>query len=272
MNDSSYNDLSPFSLESQLAFFNENTQFYNDRQYNKMSKKSKKEYYVNNKKSKRNEVQHESEKIRNIKIEPRTETQSEYVKSLNNPDIHLVFGIGVAGSGKTYLATKWAALSLLNNKFDKIVVTRPTVSVDEDIGFLPGTMEEKLAPWVLPVFDIFSDIFGKMRVEYMMKTGKIEIAPLAYMRGRSFTNSVILLDEAQNTTPQQLKMCLTRIGEGSKMIITGDTDQSDYGGANGLTDFLHRYKHCDGIRTINFSKRDIIRHPIIDKILDMYKE
>ena len=209
----------------------------------------------------------------NTTLDPRSERQKEYLTMLEDHHTHMVFGVGPAGSGKTYMATKWAALALQEDIFDKIIITRPTVSVSENIGFLPGTLEEKMDPWILPVKDVLEEVFGKSKVESFFRLGKISIEPLGFMRGRTFKNSVILLDEAQNCTPDQLKMFLTRIGEGSKIIVTGDIKQSDYNNTkNGLLDFLIRIKKIDGVDVIKFDKSDIQRHHLIGEILKLYGE
>ena len=207
-----------------------------------------------------------------LTLEPRTQNQKEYLHYLDDPNTHVVFGIGPAGTGKTYLATKWAGISLLEDRFDKIVITRPAVSVSEKLGFLPGGIREKMDPWLLPIIDVLIEVLGKTRFESFIKFGKIEIAPLAFMRGRTFKNAVVLLDEAQNSTPDQTKTFLTRIGEGSKMIITGDIYQSDYKDKNGLVDFMTRFVATDGIELVEFNKTDIVRHHLIGDILKMYGE
>ena len=208
----------------------------------------------------------------NHSLKPRTERQKHYLAHLDDPNTHIVFGIGPAGSGKTYIAAKWAALSLLEGVFDKIVISRPAVSVSEKHGYLPGDLKEKMEPWLMPIFDVFTEVFGKSRLESFIRLGKIEIAPLAFMRGRTFKNSVILLDEAQNCTSDQMKMFLTRIETGSKMVITGDTKQSDYKDKNGLLDFLTRFSKSEGIEMVRFDNADIVRHHLIATILKMYGE
>jgi phosphate starvation-inducible PhoH-like protein len=182
----------------------------------------------------------------------------------------MLFGIGPAGTGKTYIATKWAAMQLQNGTFDKIVISRPAVSVGEKHGFLPGDLREKMEPWLMPILDVLGEVFDKTKLESYFKFGKIEIAPLAYMRGRTFKNAIILLDEAQNCTPDQIKMFLTRIGEGSKMIVTGDMKQSDFKKDNGLSDFINRFQAVEGIEIVEFDKSDIQRHHLISDILKMY--
>ena len=217
---------------------------------------------------------HQSDKREklNLSLKPRTERQKYYLNYLDDPNTHIVFGIGPAGSGKTYIAAKWAAISLLDGVFDKIVISRPAVSVSEKHGYLPGDLKEKMEPWLMPIFDVFTEVFGKSKLESFINLGKIEIAPLAFMRGRTFKNSAILLDEAQNCTSDQMKMFLTRIETGSKMVITGDTKQSDYRDKNGLLDFLTRFNDAEGIKMVRFDNTDIVRHHLIETILKMYGE
>jgi len=236
-----------------------------------MERKSRKDKRRNKKEK---FIPHEKEMHHTVKtnciLTPRSERQKAYINMLEDPYMHIVFGVGPAGSGKTYIATKWAALALQNDIFDKIIITRPTVSVSEKIGFLPGTLEEKMEPWLMPIIDVLEEVFGKQKVESFIRLGKIEIAPLAFMRGRTFKQSIILLDEAQNCTTDQFKMFLTRIGEGSKMVVTGDMKQSDFKKDNGLSDFISRLKKVDGIDMIKFDNSDIQRHHLIGTILEMY--
>jgi phosphate starvation-inducible PhoH-like protein len=164
-------------------------------------------------------------KQRNVDILPRNRNQEEYVLELLDTDKNIVFGIGPAGTGKTLLACQSAVKAFLNGEVERIVVTRPAVSADEDLGFLPGTLEEKMAPWTRPIFDVFREHFYANEIEGMIKEGVIEISPLAYMRGRTFKDAYIIADEMQNATPNQMKMLLTRIGTGSKMVVTGDLAQ-----------------------------------------------
>ena len=159
-------------------------------------------------------------------------------------------------------------------KIEKIVVTRPAVSADEDLGFLPGTLEEKMAPWTRPIFDVFSEYYHKKEISRYLEEGVIEISPLAYMRGRTFKNSYIIADEIQGTTVNQMKMLLTRLGDNSKMVVTGDLNQADRLGGNGLDDFICRLKDKNPklIDLMEFTTGDIERHPVIKEILSMYGE
>lgn len=173
----------------------------------------------------------------------------------------------------TYLSTLYAIQAFQNHTIDKIIITRPAVSVDEKHGFLPGSLVDKMEPWIMPILDVFSLHYSKKEIEKLIEYNKLEVAPLAFMRGRNFANSVILGDEMQNSTPSQMKMLLTRIGEGSKLIITGDLEQHDAGyEKNGLLDFIQRFENHSNIAITRFSNRDVERHPIIEDILSMYKK
>jgi len=162
---------------------------------------------------------------------------------------------------------------LKNNKINKLVVTRPAVSVDEQHGFLPGTLQEKMAPWTRPIFDVFEDYYSPDQIEFMLGDNKIEIAPLAYMRGRTFKDSYIIADEMQNATDNQMKMLLTRIGENSKLVVTGDLNQHERGfESNGLKCIMERLSNAnsDRIKMVNFTNTDIERHPVVTEVLDLY--
>jgi phosphate starvation-inducible protein PhoH and related proteins len=213
------------------------------------------------------------EKKQQVKIIPRNKSQDIYYSKLQNPDNTIVFAIGPAGTGKTLLATQ-AAIKLLKEKeIDKIIVTRPAVSVDEQHGFLPGTLEQKMEPWTKPIFDVFAEYYYSKNIQTMIEEGVIEIAPLAYMRGRTMKNSFIIADEMQNATPNQMKMLLTRIGENSRMVVTGDLRQADRLDHNGLLEFINLLKEHDKlehIHVVNFSQRDIERHPAVKEILNVY--
>jgi phosphate starvation-inducible PhoH-like protein len=194
----------------------------------------------------------------------RTIQQSLYVKKLLDMRKPIIVASGPAGCGKTLFACKAAAHALLTKRVESIIITRPTVSVDEELGFLPGKLEKKMEPWVKPMFEIFE----KDRVQR-----SVEIVPLAYMRGRTFKNSFIIADEMQNSTPNQMKMVLTRLGEGSKMVVTGDLDQSDLRVSNnGLWDIFKRLgdQELEYIDRIVFSNEDIQRHPAVSEVLNMY--
>lgn len=208
-----------------------------------------------------------------VELLPRSVAQEEYVDALCDPDQHVVFAMGPAGCGKTLLATQYAVKGLLDGTFDKIVITRPAVSVDEQHGFLPGGLVEKMQPWMMPILDVFKEHFSPAQVAKMIQDEVIEIAPLAFMRGRTFKNSIIIADEMQNSTASQTKMVLTRIGENSKILVTGDLKQHDRGfDTNGLKDFVERLaqRRSGGISVIQFEASDVERHPIIEDILAIY--
>ena len=204
---------------------------------------------------------------------PKNLAQENYIDALENPNIDIVFAIGNAGTGKTYLATLFAIIQLKSGTCDKVIISRPNIAVDDkDIGFLPGNIYQKMAPWTKPVLDVFEEYYSVKEITAMIENNVIEMVPLAYIRGRTFKNAVIILDEAQNTTKNSMLSALTRIGEGSKMIITGDTKQSDRGNTNGLTDFISRFENSEHIALCHFSKKDVERHPVIEEILKMYGE
>jgi phosphate starvation-inducible PhoH-like protein len=212
------------------------------------------------------------------KILPKGDNQKKYVDCLKNDKISIVAGIGPAGCGKTLFACHSGVSSLMTGQYDKLVITRPLVSADEDLGFLPGTMSQKMDPWVRPIFDALEEFYSASQVRDMMQSGVIEISPLSYMRGRTFKRSFIIADEMQNSTPNQMLMMLTRIGEGSKLAVTGDLMQSDlkHGTLNGLADFVKRFKMYSGcsfdgpIRMIEMDAADVLRSEAVAKILDIY--
>jgi phosphate starvation-inducible PhoH-like protein len=194
-------------------------------------------------------------------IIPKTETQRELLNALNSSN--QVFILGPAGTGKTYVTATYAADLYTTKEVDKIVITRPHVTVGKDIGYLPGTLEEKTYPWALPVLDVLIKHLGKGVVETGIKNGNIEMAPLALMRGRSFDNSFIIVDETQNITTHELKMLLTRVGEGSKIVLNGDVQQSDLPSGDGLSKVIHlAKKHILPVPVIEFGINDIIRSDI----------
>lgn len=199
--------------------------------------------------------------------------QENYIDALEDSNIDIVFAIGNAGTGKTYLATLFAIIQLKSGTCEKVVITRPNIAVDDkDIGFLPGNIYQKMAPWTKPVLDVFEEYYSVKEITAMIENNIIEMVPLAYVRGRTFKNSVIILDEAQNTTRNSMLSVLTRIGDDSKMIITGDTKQSDRGNNNGLTDFVARFERSNRIAVCKFGQKDVERHPVIEEILKMYGE
>jgi phosphate starvation-inducible PhoH-like protein len=208
------------------------------------------------------------------KYQPRTENQVKYVEHLNNPNVSVVGGFGPAGSGKTLFACHAAVGSLNTGLVDKIIITRPLISVDdEQLGFLPGSIIHKMDPWTRPIFDILGEFYSVNQIRTMVETGVIEISPLAYMRGRTFKRSFIIADEMQNSSPNQMLMMLTRIGEESKLVITGDLNQSDRSGVNGLCDFIEKLRMSRDdslIKFIELDTVDIQRSPVVSRIIDIY--
>jgi len=201
-----------------------------------------------------------------------TPTQRLYSALLHSP-MPIVVASGPAGTGKTMLACHAAAKSFIDGRVKRIVMTRPAVSVDEQHGFLPGTLEKKMDPWTRPMFDALGSHFGPLHLKAMIKEGKIEVCPLAYMRGRTFDNAYIIGDEMQNSTPSQMKMLLTRIGKDSKMVVTGDCAQHDRGfEKNGLEDLTKRICSLSAnIEHIRFSQEDVMRSEVIKEILSIYQ-
>jgi len=212
------------------------------------------------------------QKKKQVQILPRNRNQETYVLALLDETKDIVFGIGPAGTGKTLLAVQVAVKKFKEGEVDKIIVTRPAVSVDEDLGFLPGTMEEKMAPWTRPIFDVLREYFNAREIEGMIAEGIIEIAPLAYMRGRTFKDAYIIADEMQNATPNQMKMLLTRLGAGSKMCVTGDLAQADRLKDNGLIDFVNHLDTTESSRLnlVRFESKDIERHEAVKEVLRIY--
>ncbi len=198
------------------------------------------------------------------------------MKSLQNTHKSIFFVSGPAGTGKTALACRHASRLLEKNKIDKLIITKPAVSVDEDHGFLPGDIKDKMKPWLLPIIDAMSENIDRTRVETLIKNDVIEIAPIAYMRGRTFKRSFIIADEMQNSTPNQLKMVMTRIGEDSQIVITGDTSQHDRSlSDNGMKDFLNRIQNIEQLEYIEhiiLNNQDIKRHPAISEVLYIYEK
>ncbi len=212
------------------------------------------------------------EKPQDVKIVPRTVNQESYLLKLLDPSKDIVFGVGPAGTGKTMIAVQVAIQMFKEKQVNKIVVTRPVVSVDEDIGFLPGSLEEKMAPWTIPIFDVFKLYFTTADIQNMLFEGVIEISPLAFMRGRTFHSCYIVADEMQNATASQMKMLLTRIGSRSKLAVTGDLAQTDRPKDNGLSDFIDRLnqKSSSLIDIVNFIKSDVQRHEAVKEVLSIY--
>ena len=204
------------------------------------------------------------------KIFPRTAGQAGYFKLLHNNEV--VFGLGPAGTGKTYMAVAWAVDFLKRRQVERIILSRPAVEAGERLGFLPGDMKEKVDPYLRPLYDALYDMMPSDKVDRMLASGEIEIAPLAFMRGRTLSNAFVIIAEAQNTTPVQMKMVLTRLGEDSRMAITGDLSQIDLpsGQLSGLSDAVNRLEDVKGIGITRLSGEDVVRHPVVARILKAY--
>lgn len=203
-------------------------------------------------------------------VEARSEAQGHYLISMSQNDI--TFGIGPAGTGKTFLSAAEACEALLAKEVEKIIITRPVCEAEENLGFLPGDVAEKFAPYFAPVREALEERLGKGFVEYLIGTGKIEIAPLAYMRGRTFKNAFVILDEAQNTTPKQMKLFLTRLGENVRVVINGDSTQQDIRAAvNGLDDAKRRFSRTPGFGLVEFEATDVRRSALVQRIVESYE-
>lgn len=205
-------------------------------------------------------------------IKPKTRGQAAYIKAIMNNT--LTFGIGPAGTGKTYLAVAMAARAYKKKEIDRIIITRPAIEAGEKLGFLPGDLQDKVDPYLRPVFDALSDIFGYESMNRMREKGIIEVAPLAYMRGRTLDNSFIILDEAQNTSKDQMKMFLTRFGFESKVVVNGDITQIDLprGRMSGLTHASLILKNLKDVAIVEFSRDDVVRHSLVKRILERYEQ
>ena len=204
-------------------------------------------------------------------IAPKTEGQRSFIEAMEKKTI--VFAVGPAGTGKTYLAVAYAVSMLKKGEIHKIILTRPAVEAGESLGFLPGDLKEKVDPYLRPLYDALHDLLGAETTERLIEKGTIEIAPLAYMRGRTLDDSFIILDEAQNTTPEQMKMFLTRMGVGSKVVVTGDVTQIDLPDRtrSGLVDALQVLKGVNGIAQCYFTEKDVVRHRLVQEIIKAYE-
>ena len=205
-------------------------------------------------------------------IVPRSATQTRYMEELARKDV--IFALGPAGTGKTYVAVAQAVSQLITGSVDRLILSRPAVEAGERLGFLPGDMKEKVDPYLRPLYDALYDTLPAEQVERRIASGEIEIAPLAFMRGRTLANAFIILDEAQNTTKAQMKMFLTRFGEGSRMVVCGDPKQVDLlpmAGGSGLADAVERLEGVEGIAVVHFGVADVVRHPIVGRIVQAYE-
>jgi phosphate starvation-inducible PhoH-like protein len=204
-------------------------------------------------------------------VAPKTVMQRRYLEAIDSTDI--VFGVGPAGTGKTYLAMAQAVSFLLAKRVSRIVLARPAVEAGEKLGFLPGDLQEKVNPYLRPLYDALHDMLDAERVERLIERGIIEVAPLAFMRGRTLNEAFVILDEAQNTTSEQMKMFLTRLGFGSKAVVTGDVTQIDLpiGRTSGLIEALKVIAGVEGITTVQFDERDVVRHPLVQQIVKAYE-
>jgi phosphate starvation-inducible PhoH-like protein len=204
-------------------------------------------------------------------IVPRSTTQTAYMEALARDD--MIFALGPAGTGKTYLAVAQAVAMLIGGQVDRLILSRPAVEAGERLGFLPGDMKEKVDPYLRPLYDALYDMLPTEQVERRIASGEIEIAPIAFMRGRTLNDAFIILDEAQNTTPAQMKMFLTRFGMRARMVICGDPNQVDLPdpGKSGLADAVGRLEHVKGIATVRFTAADVVRHPLVGRIVEAYE-
>jgi phosphate starvation-inducible PhoH-like protein len=208
---------------------------------------------------------------KDIHIKARTRGQREYLDAIRSCDI--TFSIGPAGTGKTYLAMAAAVSSLLNKEVDRLILTRPAVEAGESLGFLPGDLAQKINPYLRPLYDALYSMVEPERVQRLMDRGMVEVAPLAYMRGRTLSNAFVILDEAQNTTPAQMKMFLTRLGESSRAVVTGDVTQIDLPRhtRSGLLEARRVLRDIEGIAMVELTGADIVRHPLVQRIVDAYE-
>jgi phosphate starvation-inducible PhoH-like protein len=204
-------------------------------------------------------------------LAPKTINQRRYLEAIERND--LVFGVGPAGTGKTYLAVAMGMSALLAKRVTRIILTRPAVEAGEKLGFLPGTLQEKVDPYLRPLYDALYDMLDSEKVEKLLERNTIEVAPIAFMRGRTLNDSFIILDEAQNSTPEQMKMVLTRLGFNSKMVVNGDLTQIDLPGGrrSGLTDAVEVLKGVDGISFVQFDERDVVRHNLVQRMVKAYE-
>jgi phosphate starvation-inducible PhoH-like protein len=205
-------------------------------------------------------------------IVPRSTTQIDYMRALASKDV--IFALGPAGTGKTYVAVAQAVSQLITGSVQRLILSRPAVEAGERLGFLPGDMKEKVDPYLRPLYDALFDCMPPEQVERRMASGEIEVAPIAFMRGRTLADAFVILDEAQNTTPAQMKMFLTRFGQNSRMVVCGDPRQVDIPGGDaqsGLADAVRRLEGIEGIAVTRFTSADVVRHPIVGRIVEAYE-
>jgi len=210
------------------------------------------------------------EKVDHSPIEPLNESQKRYINSIKT--FPLTFATGPAGTGKTWICAAYAAQLLENGEIDKIIITRPAVEAGESLGFLPGELDQKFDPYLQPFRDVLHERLGKTHAEYLIKRGIIEAAPLAYMRGRTFKNAFVILDEGQNTTPTQMKMFLTRIGHNCRVVVNGDIAQKDVRGMSGLEDAVTRLAWIPSVKHIKFDRSDVVRSGLVQEIVQAYED
>ena len=209
-------------------------------------------------------------RTRKRRIAPRSAGQAAYVKAMRENE--LVFGLGPAGTGKTYLAVAAAIDLLMGGQVERVILSRPAVEAGERLGFLPGDLRDKVDPYLRPIFDALNDMLPADQIAKRLASGEIEVAPIAFMRGRTLARAFVILDEAQNTTPVQMKMFLTRLGEGSRMVVTGDPSQVDLptGARSGLSDALEALRDVENIAIVRFTEKDVVRHPLVARIVGAY--
>jgi phosphate starvation-inducible protein PhoH and related proteins len=207
--------------------------------------------------------------VDNSPIKGKTANHQRYINSIQTSPI--TFAYGPAGTGKTYISTAWACQQLVDKKIEQLIITRPAVEAGENLGFLPGELEEKYEPYIAPFRNVFNKRLGKSFAEYLIKTEQIKAIPLGFCRGLTFENSIVILDEAQNTTVEQMKMFLTRMGPNCTLIINGDTKQKDIKVLSGLADAIKRLENVDGIEIVKFEIEDIVRHDLVQKIVQAYE-
>lgn len=217
---------------------------------------------------------HRDVRKKKVEIIPKNNSQELFLENLEDDSKNICFAVGPAGTGKTLMATLAGIRAFKTGQVNKIVITRPNVAVDDrDIGYLPGSMYEKMSPWVRPIMDIFEEYYSPKYISKLMEDGLLEICPVAYIRGRTFKNCWMLIDEAQGTTCNSMKSILTRIGDNSKYVVTGDVEQTDIGKNNGLQDFIERFNDdSELISLTKFKKTDIERHPAVKEVLNIYGE